>query len=234
MFQGDFFVLIAHLNNNRHFKYFSVSQRIFDLPDTGRQIRTNQASFCVCLLSALCCLVSWPLGKVAPEWVSFLAIAGSSFFSGISVNICWQLGSELYPTIGENHNKINWKFQIIFSGRGTGAALILFTAAIVNFLVQYVILSAKIWAPLPKLILGLFTLLGGFVALFLPETKGLPLPDDVKQAESQGNVSWTTFRENLRQFVPIQSAHLSLKVWQPALWSNMRNFTTLQQFYWFY
>lgn len=76
--------------------------------------------------------------------------------------------------------------------------MILGSAAVANFTIQYTILSANVWEPLPKIIFSLLAFCGAAVALLLPETKGIPLPDNVQQAESQGAVGLASFFKNVQ------------------------------------
>ncbi len=48
-------------------------------------------------------------------------------------------------------------------------------------------LQRHVWSPLPNLIFGTIGLVGGILAIWIPETINLKLPDTLEEAESAGN-----------------------------------------------
>lgn len=132
-------------------------------------------------LSALCCILSWPAGRFG-RWGPVIMAALARFFVCIPVYIVEQLGAELFPTVY----------------RGIRQGVTSFFLSLVMMTTQYVIYSSQIWNVLPLLIMGILTLIASLLTLFLPETKGLSLPDSVHQAELQGSVGIKSFKENIK------------------------------------
>lgn len=132
-------------------------------------------------MSGMFCLMSWPAERFGP-WGPVTTAAVARFFVCIPMYICEQQGSELFPTVY----------------RGTRQAVSHFFLSIVMLTNQYIIYSSHIWNVLPLLIMGGFTILTAFLALFLPETKNVSLPDSISEAELQSCVGIKTLKNNFK------------------------------------
>ena len=69
-------------------------------------------------------------------------------------------------------------------------------ARIFGLVCPFVANLALFWKPLPMLVLGLPSLLAGFSAYFLPETKGKELPQNMKDAVAKNDIEGATFIED--------------------------------------
>ena len=98
--------------------------------------------------------------------VTVLAMIGR-FFITYSMNTSAQISLEVVPT------------QL----RGQGSALANVFAQISNFFAPQIVYSKVVDERLPFLLLGAGALLASILALFLPETSGLKLPDTIEEAE---------------------------------------------------
>ncbi|XP_056657365.1 solute carrier family 22 member 6-like [Monodelphis domestica] len=85
------------------------------------------------------------------------------------------LASELFPT----------------SIRLTGLGITNMVGHLGGAVAPLVLLAGTANALLPPLLFGIIALAGGFLVVFLPETKGLPLPDTLEQAQSQVRRCWS-------------------------------------------
>jgi len=98
--------------------------------------------------------------------VTVLAMIGRAFVT-YSMNTSAQISMEVIPT------------QL----RGQGTALANVFSQIANFFAPQIVYSKVVDPRLPFLLLGILAFLGGFLAIFLPETAGVNLPDTVEEAE---------------------------------------------------
>lgn len=138
----------------------------------GRVLPMSSALF----FASFCCFMTWPFAKLGQYGAVAFAVAARFFIAG-GVAIIEQVEGELYPTIA----------------RGIGSSVSYVAYALVNVASQYILYTATVWNILPLIIMGSFTLVTSFVCLFLPETRGINLPDTVKEAESQGSVGFKSF-----------------------------------------
>ncbi|EFA00687.1 solute carrier family 22 member 13 [Tribolium castaneum] len=98
-----------------------------------------------------------------------LAIMGR-FAVNISYNIGLQYAAELLPTVV----------------RAQGVALIHIMGYVASILAPFVVYLANISVDLPLLILGVLGIVGGILALFLPETLDQELPQTLQDGENFG------------------------------------------------
>ncbi|XP_018573275.1 organic cation transporter protein [Anoplophora glabripennis] len=98
-----------------------------------------------------------------------LAIMGR-FAINISYNIGLQYAAELLPTVV----------------RAQGVALIHIMGYVSSIVAPFVVYLAKVSVSLPLLILGVLGVLGGVLALFLPETLDQELPQTLQDGENFG------------------------------------------------
>eukprot|EP00058_Branchiostoma_floridae_P001200 XP_002586688.1 hypothetical protein BRAFLDRAFT_131128 [Branchiostoma floridae] len=95
-----------------------------------------------------------------------LAMVGK-FAVTASFNIIYFWTAEMYPTVVRN------------VGVGTSSMW----ARVGGVISPFVLLSDTAWGPLPYLIFGVLSMTAGAVALLLPETLGVPLPDTLEEGE---------------------------------------------------
>ena len=98
--------------------------------------------------------------------VTIMAMTGR-FFITYSMNTAAQISLEVVPT------------QL----RGQGTALANVCAMMSNFFAPQIVYSTVLDQRAPFLILGFGGLLASILAVFLPETAGVKLPDTIREAE---------------------------------------------------
>ena len=137
-------------------------------------------------------LAIWGLDKIGRRWSAVLSLLGffltmfvstlvfenfllvtilamfGRFFITYAMNTSAQISLEVVPT------------QL----RGQGSALANVFAQISNFFAPQIVYSKVIDERLPFLLLGVGALLASVLALFLPETAGVNLPDTIEEAET--------------------------------------------------
>lgn len=102
-------------------------------------------------------------------YAASLAILGR-FCVNISYNIGLQYAAELLPTVV----------------RAQGVALIHTMGYVASIAAPFVVYIAIISPILPLLLLGVFGIVGGFLALLLPETLDKDLPQTLQDGEEFG------------------------------------------------
>ena len=85
-----------------------------------------------------------------------------------SINTAAQISLEIVPT------------QL----RGQGTALANVCAQASNFFAPQIVFSRVIDPKMPFIILGISSFLAGMLAIFVPETAGVNLPDTIEEAET--------------------------------------------------
>ncbi|XP_054258921.1 organic cation transporter protein isoform X2 [Macrosteles quadrilineatus] len=111
------------------------------------------------------------LATAVPTGVPSASLAIMGRFSvNISYNIGLQYAAELLPTVV----------------RAQGVALIHIMGYVASILAPFVVYLANISAHLPLLVLGVLGILGGVLALFLPETMDEELPQTMADGENFG------------------------------------------------
>ncbi|XP_063994184.1 organic cation transporter protein-like [Diachasmimorpha longicaudata] len=111
----------------------------------------------------------WACAVTNNMYAASLAILGR-FCVNISYNIGLQYAAELLPTVV----------------RAQGVALIHTMGYVASIAAPFVVYIAIISPVLPLLLLGLFGIIGGFLALFLPETLDKDLPQTLTDGEEFG------------------------------------------------
>ena len=102
-------------------------------------------------------------------YAAALAIMGR-FCVNISYNIGLQYAAELLPTVV----------------RAQGVALIHIMGYVASIIAPFVVYLKNIAEPLPLMVLGVLGILGGMLALFLPETLDQDLPQTLQDGEEFG------------------------------------------------
>ncbi len=128
------------------------------------------------------CATFFLLDKTSP-WQILLLASCTKFCIASSFSIIYQLSGELFPT----------------EARATGIGFGSVMANVGVLAMPFIIASARETGlqMLPMLIMGVLSLSGGFMVLFLPETLSRNLPESLIQAESVGKVGVQSFRSNV-------------------------------------
>ncbi|XP_030828463.1 organic cation transporter protein [Strongylocentrotus purpuratus] len=107
-------------------------------------------------------------------WLTTIAMIGKFGISG-SFGIVYLYTAELYPT---NIRTIAVGTCSMFS-------------RVATMLAPFILTLDKLWAPLPLVIFGSLAVIAGFLAFFLPETRGFALPETRLEGEDIGHHTHT-------------------------------------------
>ncbi|KAG7304180.1 hypothetical protein JYU34_011116 [Plutella xylostella] len=99
-----------------------------------------------------------------------LAIA-ARFFNNMAYNVIIQWTPELLPT----------------TVRATGASSVHVSAYFTVMLSPFIVYSERLWESLPLIIAAVLGVLGGLIALLLPETNGRAIPQTITDGENLAN-----------------------------------------------
>nr|XP_032803461.1 solute carrier family 22 member 3-like isoform X1 [Petromyzon marinus] len=124
------------------------------------------------ILSGLFCLAS-TLVPVEMEWLYVALVMLARLCMTMAYQMVCLLSNELYPTFLRN-----FAVSICSSLSGIGGIA-------APFLLYRLY---NIWKHLPLIIFGILAIAEGFLILLLPETKGLPLPETIQDAENIGKI----------------------------------------------
>ncbi len=111
-------------------------------------------------LLSCCCYAMAAAPKGSPGLVLALFLVGK-FSSSAAINVIWLYTGELYPT--------NLRAQAV-----AGCSLV---SRVFGALAPFVGDLSAVWPPLPFLVLGVPASVSAATAFFLPESKGMSLPD---------------------------------------------------------
>ena len=117
-----------------------------------------------------CCVILAFLPKSYNFAIAFFFLIGKCF-SGTGFVLVWLITAELYPT--------NLRSQAV----GTCSTV----ARLFGLVAPFVAQLAKVWKPLPMLILGIPSIFAAFMAYFIPETKHTELPATMKDTDQLEN-----------------------------------------------
>ncbi|XP_058021162.1 solute carrier family 22 member 7 [Ahaetulla prasina] len=121
---------------------------------------------------------------------SVIAIIGKGF-SEAAFTIVFLYSSELYPTIL----------------RQSGQGYCSFMARLGACVAPLVFLLDSIWKPLPQTASFAMALLCGSSAFFLPETRGIRLPETIEDIEKQSSKGNKHLRDDTPEVAPLQLSH---------------------------
>ncbi|XP_074087230.1 organic anion transporter 3-like isoform X2 [Macrotis lagotis] len=111
-------------------------------------------------------------------------------FTSASLSCTILVASEVFPT----------------SHRMTGMGITNMVGQLGGVIAPLVLLAGPMLPLLPPMLFGTTILLASFLVVFLPETRGLPLPDTLEQAQSQIQRCWLRLRRKPWQRAqPIQT-----------------------------
>ncbi|XP_078661285.1 organic cation transporter protein-like isoform X2 [Branchiostoma floridae x Branchiostoma belcheri] len=126
------------------------------------------------ILSGVACIVApylappYVADHLAPLSVTLAMIGKAAISAGF--NIVFLLSAELNPTAIRN------------VGVGAGSMF----ARLGGVISPFVVLTNKLWLPLPFLIFGALSIIGGVSVVILPETLGAELPETLEEGENFG------------------------------------------------
>ena len=92
------------------------------------------------------------------------------FIAGVSIKVIFTLTAELYPT----------------TIRSTTSGIGVMMGGFGGFFGLAVQSLAQFWSPLPFLIIGTACIFAALLCLFIPETKGEPMPETIEDALNLG------------------------------------------------
>ncbi|KAI5635853.1 sugar transporter domain-containing protein [Phthorimaea operculella] len=138
----------------------SVTLLAFVLDKWGRRNLTVGPLWIAGTLSLIAAFVPKGIPQVA------LAIM-ARFCINMAYNTIIQWATELLPT----------------PVRASGSSVVHVSGYIGTVLSPYIVFSERIWRPLPLLTLGIIAMLSGGIAIFLPESMGRNLPQNIVEGE---------------------------------------------------
>ncbi len=133
----------------------------------------------------------WGLDSIGRRWSSVLSLTGF-FISAFVCVIFFQISlvvtvmgmvARLFITYAMNCSGQLTLEVVPTQLRGQGTALANVCAQMSNFFAPYVVYSNALDPRMPLILMGAFGLLAAVLALFLPETAGVKLPDTIEEAE---------------------------------------------------
>ena len=107
-----------------------------------------------------------------PYILVLLIYLTGKFLAVCAASTCWLFTSEVYPT--------NLRSQALGTCSMVSRAFSLGSSFVADL--------AFIWGPLPLVLLGVPSIIAGFLALKLPESKGKPLPETFEEAVNMGKL----------------------------------------------
>nr|XP_006816382.1 PREDICTED: organic cation transporter protein-like [Saccoglossus kowalevskii] len=151
------------------------------------------------VIGGLCLIISVP-----PENVNVsvtLAMIAKMCIAG-TFTIVYVYALELYPTTVRN--------------AGTGVSSM--CARVGSIISPYVFLLADVWEPMPYIIMGATSVVAGFLALFLPETRNHRLPETIEDGRTFGKKSYKEEkRETAKGSVRSVSVQVDINVAEDVL-----------------
>ena len=117
------------------------------------------------------CLTMAAIPKEPYILVLLIYLAGK-FLAVCAASTCWLFTSEVYPT--------NLRSQSLGTCSMVSRAFSLGSSFVADL--------AFIWGPLPLVLLGVPSIIAGFLALKLPESRGRPLPETFEEAVNMGKL----------------------------------------------
>ena len=122
-------------------------------------------------LSGICCITTgFTLAAPKLHLLQRISAFVAKFAATTIFNSIYLSTAELYPTAARN--------SIIGSCSTIGRV-----GGVISLLMAGL---SQIWVPIPMFIYGILALSAGFASIFLPETKGLPLPQTIEEAIQVG------------------------------------------------
>ncbi|KAF5281004.1 hypothetical protein FQA39_LY05209 [Lamprigera yunnana] len=138
-------------------------------------------------------LLTLTLDKWGRRWLAFGSMALSGVFSLLATAVPYGLPSASMAIIGRFAINITYNIGLQYAAellptvvRAQGVALIHIMGYVATILAPFVVYLANISPSLPLIILGILGIIGGSLALFLPETLGQELPQTLQDGEEFG------------------------------------------------
>ncbi|KAI5635854.1 sugar transporter domain-containing protein [Phthorimaea operculella] len=79
---------------------------------------------------------------------------------------------------------IQWTTEVLPTPvRASGSALVHVSGFVATALSPFVVFTDRIWKPMPLLIMAALAIMAGIIAIFLPESMGRPLPQNIVEGE---------------------------------------------------
>ncbi|XP_069680629.1 organic cation transporter protein [Periplaneta americana] len=133
------------------------------------------------------------LDKWGRRWLAFGSMALSGFFSLLATAVPTGAPSAALAIMGRFSVNISYNIGLQYAAevlptvvRAQGVALIHIMGYVASILSPFVVYLSNISPILPLLVLGTIGIIGGFLALFLPETLDKELPQTLQDGENFG------------------------------------------------
>ncbi|KAJ2944015.1 hypothetical protein O0L34_g8342 [Tuta absoluta] len=79
---------------------------------------------------------------------------------------------------------IQWVTEVLPTPvRASGSAMVHVSGFVATSLSPFVVFTGRIWKPMPLLIMAALAVMAGIIAIFLPESMGRPLPQNIVEGE---------------------------------------------------
>ncbi|KAB0795654.1 hypothetical protein PPYR_12493 [Photinus pyralis] len=133
------------------------------------------------------------LDRWGRRWLAFGTMAMSGIFSLLATTVPLGIPSATMAIIGRFAINITYNIGLQYAAellptvvRAQGVALIHIMGYVASIVAPFVVYLATISPSFPLIILGIVGILGGCLALFLPETLGHELPQTLQDGETFG------------------------------------------------
>nr|XP_022915749.1 organic cation transporter protein-like [Onthophagus taurus] len=127
------------------------------------------------------------------RWLAFGTMVLSGIFSILATTVPYGIPSATFAIIGRFAVNISYNIGLQYAAellptvvRAQGVALIHIMGYVSSILAPFIVYLANISPSFPLLILGGIGIIGGILALFLPETLGHELPQNLQDGENFG------------------------------------------------
>lgn len=133
------------------------------------------------------------LDKWGRRWLAFGTMAASGLFSLLATVVPMGIYSATLAILGRFSVNISYNIGLQYAAellptvvRAQGVAFIHIMGYVAQIIAPFVVYLSSISPSLPLIVLGIIGILGGFLALFLPETLGHELPQNLIDGEEFG------------------------------------------------
>ncbi|XP_017777599.1 PREDICTED: organic cation transporter protein-like [Nicrophorus vespilloides] len=133
------------------------------------------------------------LDRWGRRWLACGTMVVSGIFSLLAITVPLGIASATFAIIGRFAVNISYNIGLQYAAellptvvRAQGVALIHIMGYVASIVAPFIVYLANISTSLPLLILGIIGILGGMLALFLPETLDHELPQTLQDGEEFG------------------------------------------------
>lgn len=133
------------------------------------------------------------LDRWGRRWLAFGTMAASGLFSLLATTVPVGVYSATLAILGRFSVNISYNIGLQYAAellptvvRAQGVAFIHIMGYVAQLVAPFVVYLASISPSLPLIVLGVIGIIGGFLSLFLPETLGHELPQNLADGEQFG------------------------------------------------